>query len=70
MKPTFVPVSCAQAIGPALGSYMALCVPTCSAHSHCKQPLLGAGKAVLDNVDWGLARNVFLGTRHSPAVEE
>ncbi|MCE5237856.1 hypothetical protein LLH23_05130 [bacterium] len=70
MKPTFVPMSCAQAIGPALGSCMALCVPTCSAHSHRKQPLLRAERAVLDNLDWGLARNVFLGTRYSPAVEE
>jgi len=58
-----------RAIGPALGSCMALCVPTYTDHSHREQPLLRAEKAVLDNLDWSLARNPFLGTRHNPAAE-
>lgn len=70
MKPTSAPMSCEQAIGPALGSCMALCVPTYSDHSYREEPLLRAEKAVPDNLDWGLTRNVFLGTRHSPATEE
>ena len=55
-----------RAIGPALGSCMALCVPTYSDHSHREQPLLRAEKAVLDNLDWGLARNPYIGTRYTP----
>lgn len=55
-----------RAIGPALGSCMALCVPTYTDHSHREQPLLRAEKAVLDHLDWTLARNPYLGTRHQP----
>jgi len=59
-----------RAIGPALGSALALCVPTYTAYSHREQPLLRATKAVLDNLDWGIARNEFLGTRHTPEPSE
>ena len=59
-----------RAIGPLLGSSMALCVPTYTDHSHREQPLLRAEKAVLDNVDASIARNPYLGTRYSPAAEE
>lgn len=58
-----------RAIGPALGSALALCVPTYTDHSHREQPLLRAEKAVLDNLDWSLARNSFLGTRHNPPAD-
>jgi 3-dehydroquinate dehydratase type I len=59
-----------RAIGPVLGSAMALCVPTYTAYSHREQPLLRATKAVLDNLDWAIARNEFIGTRHEPAPGE
>jgi len=59
-----------RAIGPALGSALALCVPTYTAYSHREQPLLRATKAVLDNLDWSIARNEFLGTRHAPTPSE
>jgi 3-dehydroquinate dehydratase len=55
-----------RAIGPMLGSAMALCVPTYVAYSHREQPLLRATKAVLDNLDWAIARNEFIGTRYTP----
>jgi len=59
-----------RAIGPALGSALALCVPTYTACSHREQPLLRATKAVLDNLDWTIARNEFLGTRYTPEPNE
>jgi 3-dehydroquinate dehydratase len=59
-----------RAIGPLLGSAMALCVPSYTAHSHREQPLLRATKAVMDNLDSAIARNEFLGTRHTPAPGE
>jgi 3-dehydroquinate dehydratase type I len=58
-----------RAIGPLLGSSMALCVPTYTDHSHREQPLLRAEKAVFDNVDATVARNPHLGTRYNPAAE-
>ena len=59
-----------RAIGPLLGSSMALCVPTYTDHSHREQPLLRAEKAVFDNVDATVARNPYLGTRYNPAADE
>jgi 3-dehydroquinate dehydratase len=55
-----------RAIGPLLGSAMALCVPGYTARSHREQPLLRATRAVMDNLDASIARHEYLGTRYTP----
>ncbi len=52
-----------RVIAPAIGSYMVLCVQYYSNAGSKEQPLLRAAKAVYDNMDPNIARDVFLGTR-------
>lgn len=52
-----------RVIAPMLGSAMVLCVPSYTILSHKEQPLLRATRAVLDNIDWKLARDTSIGTR-------
>jgi 3-dehydroquinate dehydratase len=55
-----------RAISPMLGSCFALCVQSYTETGHKEKPLLRAEKAVLENLDWYPARNVYLGTRGKP----
>jgi len=50
-----------RVISAVLGSSLVLCVPQYTATSHREQPLLRSAKAVLDNLDWGMARDDQLG---------
>jgi hypothetical protein len=51
-----------RAIGPKLGSCFALCVQQYTEPGMKDKPLLRAEKAVLDNIDYSLARNPMTGT--------
>ena len=55
-----------RAISPMLGSCFALCVQSYTEAAHREKPLLRAQRAVLENLDWQPARNVYLGTRGKP----
>lgn len=57
-----------RVISAVLGSSLVLCVPQYTATSHREQPLLRAAKAVLDNLDWHVARDDQLGAIRSQAA--
>jgi 3-dehydroquinate dehydratase type I len=51
-----------RVVSATLGSALVLCVQRYTATGHREQPLLRATRAVLDNLDYGLARDERLGT--------
>lgn len=55
-------------LAPVFGASMVLCVPRYTARSHKDQALLRATKTVLDNVDWGTARDTSTGT--APSIQD
>jgi len=59
-----------RVISAMLGSALVLCVERYTSISHREQVLLRATRAVLDNLDWGIARNDLLGTIKPPSRVE
>lgn len=46
-------------VGPMLGSSLIFCVQSYTVNGHKEQPLLRSAKAVLDNMDWHIARSAW-----------